>query len=81
MKATIPIAISPGTRILRIERVPRECVTREWGEDGYWRIWLHANPTFTVGTYLQLSDDGEILKITRYPDGSESEPTTIKGPD
>lgn len=69
MKATIPIAIPPGTKMLRIERVP----------DGYWKLWLNTN-NFKHGTFLELHDDGSILRTTIRTDDVE-ETITVKEAD
>lgn len=68
MKATIPIGIQPGTKLLRIERVP---ITRHW-QDGQWLVWIHHNPDFTLGTYLTLYQDGKITNTTVSEDGTEN---------
>ena len=44
---------------------------RSYNNDG-WCIWLMANGEFTIGTYVKLCDDGQVLRITLHPDGSES---------
>lgn len=76
MKATIPIGIQPGTRLLRIERVPFSTQTIhedvEYGHDGYWIVWIHHNPDFTLGTYLTLYQDGRITNTTVQEDGTEN---------
>jgi len=83
MKATIPIGIQPGTRLLRIERVPMHL--RHVGnedfynnnaytvhEPGYWIVWIHHNPDFTLGTYLTLYQDGRMTNTTVHEDGTEN---------
>lgn len=82
MKATIPIGIQPGTKVLRIERAKSKRDSREHfiTEQGYWIIWLHANHNFTLGTYLQLNDDGSILNATVREDGTE-DTFTVKDAD
>jgi hypothetical protein len=76
MKATIPIGIQPGTRLLRIERVPREFVYIGGGlsetTPGYWIVWIHHNPDFTLGTYLTLYQDGHMTNTTVHEDGTEN---------
>lgn len=80
MKATIPIGIQPGTKLLRIERVPAKPYvqnTNYYGliddsHDGLWTIWIHHNPDFTLGTYLTLYQDGRITNTTVSEDGTEN---------
>ena len=89
MRATIPIGIQPGTKVLRIER-KKDDRSRYWnhqlgdevveGDAGCWIIWLHANHNFTLGTYLQLNDDGSILNTTVKEDGTE-DTFTVKDAD
>jgi hypothetical protein len=71
MKATIPIGIQPGTRLLRIERVP---------ETVSWIVWIHHNPDFTLGTYLTLYQDGRMTNTTVHEDGTE-DVFQVKPPD
>lgn len=84
MKATIPIAITPGTKVLRLERQ-----TGHWWHDqppsthtdfnesspvkdeSYWQLWIHANRDITEGTVLRLYDNGSIDNITIDHDGIE----------
>lgn len=40
---------------------------------GGWQIWLMANQSLTIGTYLFLRDDGRVSKITLHEDGGVSE--------
>ena len=71
MKATIPIGIQPGTKLLRIARQVGENrsylrAQNKWvllGSDGYWDIWLNTND-FIHGTFLRLYDNGKIERIT-----------------
>ena len=35
-------------------------------------IWLNANGNFTLGTFIELKNDGTIDRVTWHPDGSES---------
>ena len=85
MKATIPIGIQPGTRLLRIARSPE---TVEYaGEDqrwfngnGYWIIWLHTND-FIHGTFLRLHDNGLIENVTIRSDRPDEDIFIVKPPD
>jgi hypothetical protein len=76
MKATIPIGIQPGTRLLRIERVPHEFTFIGGGLcetiPGHWIVWIHHNPDFTLGTYLTLYQDGRMTNTTVHEDGTEN---------
>ncbi len=90
MRATIPIGIQPGTKVIRIDRVPyTEQLAWEGNPpepaysvpiQGYWIIWIHSNPTQTLGTYLQLNDDGSIINVTVHEDGTEDQ-FTVKDAD
>jgi hypothetical protein len=53
--------LSSAIKQLRAERI-----------DTYWRIWLMANGDFTLGTFLQLCDNGSINRVTWHEDGTES---------
>ena len=72
-------------KMLRVERVEgKDAVV--WLEDGsggykctesrkghaHWRLWLMANGDFTLGTFIQLLDDGTINRVTWHPDGTET---------
>ena len=46
---------------LRIER-----------EIGHWRLWLMANGDFTLGTFIQLLDNGVVNRVTWHEDGTET---------
>jgi hypothetical protein len=37
-----------------------------------WRLWLMANKDFTLGTFIQLLDNGAINRVTWHEDGTES---------
>lgn len=70
MKATIPIAIQPGTKLLQMYYEVDEQV---------WVLWLHHNLQMTHGTYLRLARDGGITHITVHPDGTEDHFTVREG--
>jgi len=54
------VGTAPGTRLMRMIRLPRG-----------WRLWLSTND-FIFGTYLELFDDGRILRCTvRKDEGDE----------
>jgi hypothetical protein len=54
------MATQPGTRLMRIIRLPRG-----------WRLWL-ATRDYIFGTYLELFDDGRVLNCTvRAEEGDE----------
>jgi hypothetical protein len=40
--------------------------------ESYWRIWLTANGDFTLGTFIQLCDNGDINRVTWHEDGTET---------
>jgi hypothetical protein len=54
-------------RQLRVERE----MGSNWG-DGHWRIWLMANGNFTLGTFIQLLDNGTVNRVTWHEDGTET---------
>lgn len=37
-----------------------------------WRIWMMANGDYTLGTFIELLDDGRINRVTWHPDGTDS---------
>jgi hypothetical protein len=82
MKATIPIGISPGTKLLRIERVHDPDRRNKFMSilEDKWLVWIHHNPDFTLGTYLTLYPDGKITNTTVHEDGTENT-FQVKGPD
>lgn len=77
MKATIPIAVQPNTRVLRLERIPYqlhylpETPKLPLEEQGYWRIWLHHDLALTQGTFIDLHDNGSITRTTIQASGEE----------
>lgn len=54
-------------RCLRVERFI-DFGERQTG----WRLWLTANGDFSLGTFIQLLDDGTINRVTWCADGTES---------
>lgn len=48
------VATPPGTRLMRVIRLPHG-----------WRLWL-ATRDFRYGTYLEVFDDGRIMRATEY---------------
>ena len=59
----------PGpARQLRIERVEVPIA----GEKDHWRLWLMANGDFTLGTFIQLLDNGVVNRVTWHEDGTET---------
>jgi hypothetical protein len=52
----------------------------EWDALLGWVLWLHYNREKTAGTYLNLLQDGAIVRYTVQPTGEVSETTTIKPP-
>lgn len=75
-QAIIPIGVPPNTKILRIERQEANDQyyqgTRMVLKEGYWILWINADPRYEFGTYLKLFDNGRIERVTQRPDGSES---------
>jgi len=62
MKATIPVPLQSGTRILHLRAdTLSKCYI----------LWLHHNPDYTLGTYLEMRWDGKIYNVTIRPDASE----------
>lgn len=71
-------------KCLRVERVNAKTSTYNpgdpylsidlWGTDksGHWRLWLMANGDFTLGTFIQLLDNGQVNHVTWHEDGTES---------
>ena len=58
----------PGTlKQLRVERVRPTKIT-----EGHWHLWLMANGDFTLGTFIQLLDNGTINRVTWHEDGTET---------
>ena len=55
-------------RQLRVEHV------KQVGFHGYpsWRIWLMANGDYTLGTFIQLLDNGLVNRVTWHEDGTET---------
>jgi hypothetical protein len=58
------VALQSPIRQLRVEYLPIE--------NGIWRIWLTANGDFTLGTFIQLCDNGTINRVTWHEDGTET---------
>ena len=55
-------------RQLRVERVHEHTAIGTCS----WRLWLTANGDFTLGTFIQLLDNGQMNRITWHEDGSET---------
>jgi hypothetical protein len=45
---------------------------------GYWQLWLAYNRARTAGTFLVLSPDGSITRMTEQPTGELVNVVTIK---
>jgi hypothetical protein len=39
---------------------------------GFWRVWVAYNTTLTAGTYILLHNNGDMMRVTVHPDGTES---------
>ena len=63
MKATIPIGVQPGTKLLHLEWEP---------ETSTWCLWTHFNRSMKHGTFLRLDGQGGIEHVTIGADGLES---------
>ena len=59
----LKINIQSPIRDLRVDR---------FDQHNCWRIWLAANGDFTLGTFIQLNDNGTIQRVTWHEDGTES---------
>lgn len=78
IRASTPISIEPGTRLIRIERVlfsEIDGVRR----DASWFLWINTRD-FVHGTGIRLYGDGRMERVTVYEDGTE-DILTIKGAD
>lgn len=62
VRATIPVAIQPGTRLLQMHY---EEATSTW------ILWLHHDLQMQYGTFLRLGADGSIERVVRRPDGTD----------
>ncbi len=77
MKRPFPLRFelpSPA-RQLRVERVD-EYLTHEDERilliGSHWRLWLMANGDFTLGTFIQLLDNGVVNRVTWHENGTET---------
>ena len=60
-------------RQLRVERIAhRSYYGLGQYVTGCWRLWLTANGDFSLGTFLQLMDNGAINRVTFHEDGTET---------
>jgi hypothetical protein len=59
-------------KVLRVERVGKVHKQDSTDQQGSWRLWLTANGSFSLGTFVQLLDNGEINRVTWHPDGTET---------
>lgn len=62
MQVGIPVALPPGTKLLRLSYLT---------ESNSYVLWIHHDKTFQYGTYLTLHPDGKIERVTQRPDGTE----------
>ena len=69
-----------GVKCLRVERIftggtrtPNyiQVNTNLAVTPGHWRCWLMANGDFSLGTFIQLLDNGGINRVTWHADGTE----------
>jgi hypothetical protein len=70
MTRPLPMKFIPQTaiKVLRVER--GSCVSLDVLE--CWRIWMTANGDFTLGTYIELCDNGDVNRVTWHEDGTET---------
>ena len=70
MTRPLPMKFIPQTaiKVLRVER--GSCVSLDVPE--CWRIWMTANGDFTLGTYIELCDNGDVNRVTWHEDGTET---------
>jgi len=61
------VALQSPIRQMRVSYIYDETYN-----DGYWQIWLTANGDFTLGTFIQLCDNGTINRVTWHEDGTET---------
>ncbi len=66
-------------KCLRIERTEAWCRFLDENQTlvevispAYWRLWLMANGDFTLGTFIQLLDNGKVNRVTWHEDGTET---------
>jgi hypothetical protein len=74
---TIPrkFTLQTAIKVLRVERQEVYSIKGSQGsviKESYWRIWLTANGDFTLGTFIQLLDNGKVNRVTWHEDGTES---------
>lgn len=62
MRATVPVGIQPGTKLLQLS----------WEGGGVWQLWLYHDKLMKHGTYLKLYSDGAIERVTVGMDGTET---------
>ena len=84
MTRVIPLGFQTSIKTLRVERVKEKTITvkgtTHYGDPctdyfptpGHWRIWLMANGDFSLGTFIQLCDNGTINRVTWHEDGTET---------
>jgi hypothetical protein len=58
-KATVPIAVQPGTRFVHLVF---ESDTHAW------QVWINHDTSMQHGTYLRLEPNGAIERVTVRPD-------------
>ena len=73
MTRPLPMKLTPQTpiKVLRVERSVNQYNSFEdLSHD--WMIWLTANGDFTLGTFIQLCDNGDVNRVTWHEDGTET---------
>jgi hypothetical protein len=74
MTRVIPLLFQTSIKQLRVEN-EKHVLGNPKGRhfiSHSWRIWLTANGDFTLGTFLQLCDNGTINRVTWHEDGTET---------
>ena len=73
MAGPIPLKVNLQSPIrdLRVDHFDQEVFGRR-SPVRCWRIWLTANGDFTLGTFIQLNNNGTVQRVTWHPDGTES---------
>lgn len=72
MKASIGVAIQPGTKLMQLELNYIDDISEAIGSQlCEYKLWLHHDIHMKYGTFLTLHPDGAIERTTLRPDGSE----------
>ena len=66
------IMAGPTPLKINIQSPIRDLRVDHFDQYNCWRIWLTANSDFTLGTFIQLNNNGTVQRVTWHPDGTES---------